>query len=100
MLAIQDDALQLHLVRYPLQIVAEYVLSHLLEFYLSLLLKLKLAIKIEMEKLVNSIALAHDLEVEFKYTNEFIPGMFQVALFQENILRNLAFNLCCCMDHG
>ena len=30
-------------------------------------------IKIEMEKLVNSIALAHDLEVEFKYTNEFIP---------------------------
>ena len=26
-----------------------------------------------MEKLVNSIALAHDLEVEFKYTNEFIP---------------------------
>ena len=30
-------------------------------------------IKMEMEKLVNSIALAHDLEVEFKYTNEFIP---------------------------
>ncbi len=35
--------------------------------------KISEQIKLEMSKLVRSIGLAHDLEVEFKYTNEFVP---------------------------